>query len=74
MTVTAVIVTYNRRDYLRRAIDSALAQTVPVDEILVVDDERTTDGTEEALREWYGSQVRVVKQGGRRVDRLPRQR
>jgi len=37
MKVSAVIPAFNRRDYLPRAIDSALAQTVPVDEIVVVE-------------------------------------
>ncbi len=64
MTVSAVIVTFNRRDYIKRAMNSVLAQTVPVDEIIIVDDERTTDGTAEAVKEWYGSKVRVMKQGG----------
>lgn len=61
MNVSAVIPTYNRRKYIRRSIDSVLAQTVPVDEIVVVDD-GSTDGTAEAVEEWYGSRVRVVRQ------------
>ena len=44
MKVSAIIPAFNRRAYLPRAIDSALAQTVPVDEILVVDD-GSTDGS-----------------------------
>ena len=64
MKVSAVIPTYNRREYIKRAVDSILAQTVPVDEIIVVDDELSTDNIESALNGWYGSQVRVVKQGG----------
>lgn len=61
MKVSAIIPAFNRRDYIRRAIDSVLAQTVPVDEIMVVDD-GSTDGTAEAIEEWYGSRVRVIKQ------------
>jgi glycosyltransferase involved in cell wall biosynthesis len=61
MRVSAVIPTFNRRDYIRRAIDSILAQTVPVDEVIIVDD-GSTDGTAEAVEAWYGSQVRIVKQ------------
>ena len=65
MTVSAVIPTFNRREYVRRAIDSILAQSVPVDEIIVVDDECSTDNIAEALETWYGSRVRVVvKQNG----------
>jgi len=61
MKVSAVIPAFNRRDYLPRAIDSALAQTVPVDEIIVVDD-GSTDGSAELVRSRYGSRVRVVRQ------------
>ena len=64
MKVSAVIPTYNRRDYIKRAVDSILAQTVPVDEIIIVDDELSTDGMSEAVATWYGSRVRVVRQGG----------
>ena len=61
MKVSAVIPTYNRRKYLRRAIDSILAQTVPVDEIVVIDD-GSTDGTASAIAGWYGGTVRVITQ------------
>ena len=61
MTVSAVIPTFNRLGYLRRAIDSVLAQTVPVNEVLVVDD-GSTDGTANALAAEYGARVRVVRQ------------
>ena len=45
MRFTILITTYNRLEFLKRAIDSALSQTVPC-EIIVVDD-FSTDGTEE---------------------------
>ena len=61
MTVSAVIPTYNRRPYIQRAVDSVLAQSVPVDEILVVDD-GSTDGTAELLAQRYGTRVRVIQQ------------
>jgi glycosyltransferase involved in cell wall biosynthesis len=61
LKVSALIPTYNRRTYLFRAIDSVLAQTVPVDEIIVVDD-GSTDGTAEAIRSRYGSLVAVFRQ------------
>src|SRR6202007_2441779 len=57
----AVIPAFNRRTYISRAIDSVIGQTVPVDEILVIDD-GSTDGTAEAVESRYGSVVRVVRQ------------
>jgi glycosyltransferase involved in cell wall biosynthesis len=61
MTVSAIIPTYNRLAYIRRAVDSILAQTVPVDEIIVVDD-GSTDGTAEAVEQWFGDRVRLIRQ------------
>lgn len=61
MKVSAVIPTYNRQAHVLRAIDSVLSQTVPVDEIIVVDD-GSTDRTAEVIRGRYGSQVMVLRQ------------
>jgi glycosyltransferase involved in cell wall biosynthesis len=61
MSVSALIPAFNRRDYLPRAIDSVLAQTVAVDEIVVVDD-GSTDGSADFIEARYGNRVRVVRQ------------
>lgn len=66
MKVSALIPTYNRRAFVFRAIDSILAQTVTVDEIIVVDD-GSTDGTLEAVRTHYGLRVKVFRQENRGV-------
>jgi len=61
MKVSALIPTYNRRAQIVQAIESVLAQTVPVDEIIVVDD-GSTDGTADAIRSQFGSRVIVLMQ------------
>ncbi|HXX44142.1 MAG TPA: glycosyltransferase family 2 protein [Candidatus Acidoferrales bacterium] len=61
MKVSALIPTFNRRDYFSRAIESVLAQTLPVDEVIIVDD-GSTDGTAEFIQERYAKQVRLIRQ------------
>ncbi len=59
-SVTAVIPVYNGAASIRRSIESVLAQTYPVSELIVVDD-GSTDGTAGIVR-GYGSRVRYVFQ------------
>jgi hypothetical protein len=49
--VSIVLATYNRRDWLRMAMDSVLGQSYPNLELLVMDD-GSTDGTPELLEEY----------------------
>ncbi len=58
--VSVIIPTYNFAQFIAEAIDSALAQTVPVGEILVVDDGSTDDTR--AVVDRYGDQVRYIAQ------------
>lgn len=58
--ISVVIPTHNVEGYIDRAIDSILAQTEPVDEIIVVDAE-STDATTEIVRR-YGSPVTLIQQ------------
>ena len=58
--ISVVIPTYNRARLLGEAIESALAQTRPPDEIVVVDD-GSTDATPEVLAR-FASRVRAVRQ------------
>lgn len=59
--VSVVITTFNRRDLVTEAIRSVLAQTQPVDQIIVIDD-GSTDGTGAALAAAFGSQIQYVWQ------------
>lgn len=55
--MTVVVISHNYAEYLGEAIDSALAQTLPVD-VLVVDDGSTDDSRR--VIESYGERVRVL--------------
>lgn len=52
--ITAALVTYNRKELLHEALEALMAQSFPV-EILVIDN-ASTDGTEKMLEKW-------IKQG-----------
>jgi GT2 family glycosyltransferase len=54
-TIIAVVVTYNRLDYLKETISALLSQTRPLHEIVVVNNS-STDGT----LEWLNSQENIT--------------
>jgi glycosyltransferase involved in cell wall biosynthesis len=59
-TTFAIIVTcYNYKDYVVEAVDSALAQTRPPKQIIVVDD-GSKDGSQAVLTQRYGDDARVT--------------
>jgi len=60
-TISCIIPTYNRAHLVCDAIDSALAQTYPCHEIIVVDD-GSTDNTQQVLAERYGKKIRYIWQ------------
>ena len=55
-TVTVLIPSYNRASLIGETLESALNQSHPADEILVVDD-GSDDATEEVARSYAGGQV-----------------
>ena len=59
-SISVVIPTYNTAGLLRQAIDSALAQTLPSAEIIVIDD-GSIDDTSDVVAS-YGDRVRYVQQ------------
>lgn len=58
-TIAAVVPLYNKGPHVERALGSALAQSAPADEIIVVDDASTDDGPERVRR--FGAQVRLLR-------------
>lgn len=64
-TVSAVVPCFNLGAYVGDAVRSLLAQTRPVDEILVVDDGSTDEATRRAVDALAGGPVRVIRQVNR---------
>lgn len=62
-SVAAVIPTYNSSHLIRRALDSVVNQTRPVDEIIVVDD-GSTDDTEQVVSGYSGARYIRQKNSG----------
>jgi len=66
VTVSVVIPLYNKAPYVERALRSALAQTLPISEIIVVDDGSTDDGPDRVARLARAHpQVKLVRQPNR---------
>ncbi|MBW6512541.1 MAG: glycosyltransferase family 2 protein [Desulfuromonadaceae bacterium] len=61
MTVAAIIPTHKRPELLKRAIASVLKQSVPVDEIIVVDD-AACDVTRDLVHSFQQDQLRYCRQ------------
>ena len=59
--VSIVIPVYNGANFLREAIDSALAQTWPHCEILVVNDGSTDNGATEDISLSYRARIRYFR-------------
>ena len=61
--VTVIIPCYNREEFIKSTIDSALLQTYKKTEVIAVDD-GSTDGTRKIL-DGYGGLIRVLEHPGR---------
>lgn len=56
--VSIIIPVYNGSNYLREAVDSALAQTYPNTEVIVVNDGSDDEGRTEAVAHSFGGRIR----------------
>jgi glycosyltransferase involved in cell wall biosynthesis len=59
-SLSVIIPVFNAERFLHQAIDSVLTQTLPADQVIVVND-GSTDGSEDVIRS-YGDQVRYLHQ------------
>jgi len=60
MRVSVIIAAYNAEAYLAEAIESVLGQTVPPDEVIVIDD-GSTDGTRSVLDRFSGRIIALTQ-------------
>ena len=65
--VTVIIPTYNSQKYIRRAIESVIAQTCPDWEIIVVNEFGSDDGTAEAVKAYNYSKIRLIQNEKKRL-------
>jgi glycosyltransferase involved in cell wall biosynthesis len=65
MSISVVIPAYNASRYIAETIESVLQQTLPADEVLVLDD-GSTDETA-SIAEQFGPPVRVIRRPNSRV-------
>ena len=59
LLVSIIIPTFNRAHLIERAVDSAMSQVIPGDEIIIIDDD-STDNTKEVLSR-YGGKIEYHK-------------
>ena len=57
--VSIIIITYNDKQFICQAIESAVNQTYANCEIIVVDD-GSTDGTDKIISERYGNRIKYI--------------
>ena len=60
MRVSVIIAAYNAEAYIAEAVESVLGQTVPPDEVIVIDD-GSTDGTRNVLGQ-FGDRITMLTQ------------
>lgn len=60
-SVSVIVPTFNCARFLGEAVDSIIAQTIPVSQIIIVDD-GSTDGTEQVVSRFIDPRIEYIKQ------------
>ncbi len=69
LPITVVIMTYNQKDYIAKAIDSVLSQEINVNFDILVHDDCSDDGTYEIIIEKqkeHPNKIKIIRQDSRR--------
>lgn len=61
--ISIIIPLYNKEQFIKRAIDSVLAQTVQTFEIIVIGG-NSTDGSEETVRRYSDTRIKLINETG----------
>jgi len=61
IAVSVLVVTYNHASFVRRALDSALAQRLPQPFEILISEDRSTDGTREIVEEYAERHPEIVR-------------
>ena len=67
--LTVIVMTYNHKDYIAKAIDSILLQIVKVDFSILIHDDCSDDGTYEILLDYqkrYPDKIQIIRQETRK--------
>lgn len=63
--ITIVVMTYNHRNYIKKALDSILSQVIDVDFDILIHDDCSDDGTYPILLDYqnkYPKKIRIIRQ------------
>ena len=69
LPITVVIMTYNQKDYIAKAIDSVLSQEIDVDFDVLVHDDCSDDGTYQIIldkQKEYPKKIKIIRQESRK--------
>ena len=61
VAVSVLVVTYNHEQFVRQALDSALAQRLPQPYEILVSEDCSTDGTREIVQEYAESHPHLIR-------------